>query len=51
MNLETIVVDHHLEGDELPNAYAIVNPNKKDLSELKNLCAAGVSFFFINFYK
>ena len=44
--IEIIVVDHHLEGDKLPDAFAIVNPNKKaDKSNLNNLCAAGVVFF------
>ena len=46
--IEIIVVDHHLEGDKLPDAFAIVNPNKKeDKSNLNNLCAAGVVFFLI----
>ena len=46
--IEVIVIDHHLEGDKLPNAFAIVNPNKKgDQSKLNNLCAAGVAFFLI----
>ena len=46
--IDIIVVDHHLEGDKLPDAFAIVNPNKKsDKSNLNNLCAAGVVFFLI----
>ena len=46
--IEIIIVDHHLEGDKLPDAFAIVNPNKKaDKSNLNNLCAAGVVFFLI----
>ena len=45
--VEIIVIDHHKEGEILPDAYAVVNPNKKkDSSNLKNLCAAGVTFFF-----
>ena len=28
-NVEIIVVDHHLESDILPNAFAIINPQKK----------------------
>ncbi len=47
-NIDVIVVDHHKEGNGLPSAYAIVNPNKKkDKSNLKNLCAAAVTFFVI----
>ena len=46
--IEIIIVDHHLEGDKLPDAFAIVNPNKKsDKSNLNKLCAAGVVFFLI----
>ncbi len=47
-HVEVIVVDHHKQGNNLPDAYAIVNPNKKnDNSNLKNLCAAGVTFFLL----
>ena len=46
--VEVIVVDHHKQGKNLPDAFAIVNPNKKnDNSNLKNLCAAGVTFFLL----
>ena len=47
-NVEVIVVDHHKEGAEVPQAYALVNPNKKnDNSNLNNLCAAGVTFLLL----
>ena len=43
--LETIVLDHHLAGDTLPEAIAIVNPNRQDdLSGLGKLAACGVVF-------
>ena len=46
--VDVIVVDHHKQGKNLPDAFAIVNPNKKnDKSNLKNLCAAGVTFFLL----
>ncbi len=46
--VDVIVVDHHKQGKGLPDAFAIVNPNKKkDNSNLKNLCAAGVAFFLL----
>lgn len=46
--VDVIVVDHHIEGEVLPNAYAIINPNKKsDSSKLNNLCATGVVFFLL----
>ncbi len=47
-NIDVIIVDHHKEGQSLPNAYAIINPNKKnDKSNLYNLCAAALTFFLI----
>ncbi len=47
-DVEIIVVDHHLESGILPNAFAIINPQKKrDSSKLYNLCATGVVFFLV----
>ena len=43
-----IVVDHHQQSQLLPNAFAIINPKKnKDISNLDNLCATGVTFFLV----
>jgi single-stranded-DNA-specific exonuclease len=45
IGLDTIVLDHHLAGDTLPEAIAIVNPNRQDdLSGLGKLAACGVVF-------
>lgn len=42
---DVVVLDHHLGGEELPNAYAVVNPNRQDeTGDLHYLCAAGVVF-------
>ncbi|MFL2661103.1 MAG: single-stranded-DNA-specific exonuclease RecJ [Alphaproteobacteria bacterium] len=47
-NVDIIIVDHHLQSDVLPDAFAIINPQKKkDISNLNNLCATGVVFFLI----
>ena len=47
-NVDVIVLDHHQSDVKLPNACAIVNPNRYDeSSELKYLCAAGVCFLFL----
>ena len=47
LGLEVIVVDHHISMDNLPNAVAVINPNRLDeTSECKNLAAVGVSFLF-----
>lgn len=48
LGMQVIVTDHHLPPEEIPLAYAVVNPNRKDCtSELKHLCGAGVAFFLV----
>jgi len=43
--LEVVVVDHHAPEASLPDARAIVNPNRKDQTAgYGQLCAAGVAF-------
>lgn len=45
---EVIVLDHHQAGEELPKAFALVNPNRQDdLSGQGHLAAAGVVFLFL----
>jgi single-stranded-DNA-specific exonuclease len=45
---EVMVVDHHLGGETLPTALAVVNPNRQDESgDLGHLCAAGVLFLLL----
>ena len=47
-NIDVIVLDHHQSDIKLPNACAIVNPNRyDDTSKLNYLCAAGVCFMFL----
>ncbi|MBD1150499.1 single-stranded-DNA-specific exonuclease RecJ [Pelagibacterales bacterium SAG-MED29] len=47
-NIDVIVLDHHQSEINLPKAYSVVNPNRlDDKSDLKYLCAAGVSFMFL----
>jgi single-stranded-DNA-specific exonuclease len=42
---DVIVLDHHLGGETLPPALAVVNPNRQDEEgDLGYLCAAGVVF-------
>ena len=45
LGLDTVVIDHHQADEELPPAFAIVNPNRADdLSGLGQLAAAGLVF-------
>ena len=46
--LDVIVVDHHLSGEQLPRAMAVINPNRLDESSpVPQLCAAGVAFLLV----
>jgi single-stranded-DNA-specific exonuclease len=43
--IDVIVTDHHLPGDALPPANAVIDPRRPDCkSEDKNLCGTGVAF-------
>ena len=45
---DVIVLDHHLGGETLPPALAVVNPNRQDESgDLAHLCAAAVVFLML----
>jgi len=45
---DVVVLDHHLGGETLPEANAVVNPNRQDeTSDLTGLCAAGVVFMLL----
>ena len=47
-DIDVIVLDHHQSEINLPKAHSIVNPNRlDDKSDLKYLCAAGVTFMFL----
>ncbi|MDX1924260.1 MAG: single-stranded-DNA-specific exonuclease RecJ [Rickettsiaceae bacterium] len=47
IGLDLIILDHHLSEITLPDAYAIVNPNRFDEeTEYKYLAAVGVCFLF-----
>lgn len=48
LNKAVIILDHHQCKEELPPAYAVINPKQKDCpSKNKHLCAAGLSFKFL----
>ena len=42
---DVVILDHHLGGEALPEALAVVNPNRQDeTGDLGHLCAAAVVF-------
>ena len=48
LGMEVIVTDHHLPGDHLPKALAIVNPNQPGCSfPSKALAGVGVMFYLL----
>ena len=52
INLDVIVVDHHMPEAKLPEAIALVNPNRiDDPTNLGMLAAVGVSFMLIGALK
>lgn len=50
-HIDTIVCDHHMPDDELPEAFAILNPKQKDCPyPYKELCGCGVGYKLITAY-
>src|SRR5271154_2379680 len=48
LGLDVVVIDHHQADEELPPAFAIVNPNRRDdLSGLGHLAAVGLVFMTV----
>lgn len=48
LGIDVIIIDHHICADKLPDAIAVINPNRLDeKSEYTYLAAVGVSFLFI----
>ena len=48
LGIDFIICDHHLPGNVLPNAYAILNPKQIDCNyPYKELCGCGVGFKFM----
>ncbi|MDR0942294.1 MAG: single-stranded-DNA-specific exonuclease RecJ [Holosporales bacterium] len=51
--IDSVIIDHHVQlSKTLPNAVAVINPNRRDQTEVPNsrvkcLCAAGVVFLFL----
>lgn len=46
--IDFIICDHHRPGDELPQAYAVLNPKREDCNyPYKELCGCGIGFKLI----
>ena len=45
LGIEVVITDHHQEGDELPDAVAVVNPHRKDaVCPFREYAGVGVAF-------
>jgi len=48
LGFDLIITDHHLPDDELPQAFALLNPARKDCGFAEGvLCGTGVAFFLL----
>ena len=47
VSIDTIILDHHLPGTDLPNAFAVINPTLETGIEEPYPCAAGLVYIFI----
>ncbi len=46
-NIDVIICDHHIPGEIIPNAFAVLNPKQKNcLYPFKELCGVGVAYKF-----
>ncbi len=50
-NIDLIICDHHMIGDQLPHSCSILNPKQEDCSyPFQELCGCGIGFKFIQAY-
>ena len=48
LGMDVIITDHHLPKETLPEAIAVVNPNRGNCeSKLNHLCGTGVAFYLV----
>ncbi len=47
--IDTIIIDHHVVGPEVPSAYAIINPKRpEETYPYKDLATVGLAFKFVS---
>ncbi len=46
-NIDTVIIDHHEPHEQLPDAFAIINPKTSVNFSFSNLAACGVTFLFV----
>ncbi len=45
LGIDTVVTDHHIPSDELPNAVAVIDPHRNDcIMDFKDFAGVGVAF-------
>lgn len=45
LGIDVIIVDHHMPGDQIPQAVAVLNPKRPDCSyPFKELCGVGLAY-------
>jgi len=48
LGMDLIITDHHLPGDQLPDAFAILNPARQECGFAeRKLCGCGVAFYLL----
>ena len=52
LGIDVVITDHHLPGSELPPAYAIVNPNRRDCEfASKSMAGVGVAYYLMSWLR
>jgi len=52
MGIDVVVTDHHLPGDVLPDAHALVNPNVGDNAfASKSMAGVGVAYYLLSWVR
>ena len=47
-NIDVVICDHHLPGEQIPNAFGILNPKQENCNyPFKDLCGCGIAYKLI----